>query len=420
MRAYLIFNYLLVATFAAKLDLDPLDNLNEEQFEEEFHLEPVEDPEEKLRREEALVENENLIKETNQEYLNGEISWWDEVNEFADLPEDEFDSEKTGAVIPAERSFARGLLEPLEEERVDLRSERYFDSVRYSRSAVPASYNSVDLGLVSPVKDQKQCGSCVAFSNMALVETCFKKVTGKFGDYSEQQFVDCGYGQYGANGCNGAAPHAYVKWSKESGQGLMHESVYPYKNNNPTYTCPNLPTYNQGAGVSDYYYTYSGDEETLKSLVARHGAVVTSVNADGPFMDYGGGVFAGCSSDQTNHAVTVVGYGNENGEDYWLVKNSWGEGGGENGGGGSVEGWGVTRLQPECGGLARVILAHSVLEHVVGELGGHGRHHPLHLDTLGDPQAHRVNHVQLCTQVGRLWYLASLGWFNILSVDFLR
>ena len=87
MRAYLIFNYLLVATFAAKLDLDPLDNLNEEQFEEEFHLEPVEDPEEKLRREEALVENENLIKETNQEYLNGEISWWDEVNEFADLPE---------------------------------------------------------------------------------------------------------------------------------------------------------------------------------------------------------------------------------------------------------------------------------------------------------------------------------------------
>jgi len=331
MRAYLIFNYLLVATFAAKLDLDPLDNLNEEQFEEEFHLEPVEDPEEKLRREEALVENENLIKETNQEYLNGEISWWDEVNEFADLPEDEFDSEKTGAVIPAERSFARGLLEPLEEERVDLRSERYFDSVRYSRSAVPASYNSVDLGLVSPVKDQKQCGSCVAFSNMALVETCFKKVTGKFGDYSEQQFVDCGYGQYGANGCNGAAPHAYVKWSKESGQGLMHESVYPYKNNNPTYTCPNLPTYNQGAGVSDYYYTYSGDEETLKSLVARHGAVVTSVNADGPFMDYGGGVFAGCSSDQTNHAVTVVGYGNENGEDYWLVKNSWGEGWGENG-----------------------------------------------------------------------------------------
>ena len=34
------------------------------------------------------------------------------------------------------------------------RSERYFESVRYSRAAVPASYSSVDLGLVSPVKNQ--------------------------------------------------------------------------------------------------------------------------------------------------------------------------------------------------------------------------------------------------------------------------
>ena len=89
--------------------------------------------------------------------------------------------------------------------------------------------------------------------------------------------------------------------------------------------------YNQGARVSDYYYTYNGDEETLKSLVARHGAVVTSVNADSPFMEYGGGIFAGCTSDATNHAVTVVGYGTENGEDYWLIKNSWGENWGENG-----------------------------------------------------------------------------------------
>ena len=46
----------------------------------------------------------------------------------------------------------------------------------------------------------------------------------------------------------------------------------------------------------------------------------------GPFQDYGGGVFAGCTSSDTNHAVTVVGYGTEGGQDYWLVKNSWGAG----------------------------------------------------------------------------------------------
>ena len=54
----------------------------------------------------------------------------------------------------------------------------------------------------------------------------------------------------------------------------------------------------------------------------------------GPFQDYGGGVFAGCTSSDTNHAVTVVGYGSEGGQDYWLVKNSWGAGDSQQGAGG--------------------------------------------------------------------------------------
>ena len=80
----------------------------------------------------------------------------------------------------------------------------------------------------------------------------------------------------------------------------------------------------------------------------------------------------------------------------------------------------VFRVELEGRNEAGVVLTHVISQHVVGQLGGHGRHHALHLDALGDPQAGRVNHVQLCAQVGRLWYLASLGWFNILSVDFLR
>ena len=74
---------------------------------------------------------------------------------------------------------------------------------------------------------------------MALVETCFSRLTGEFGDYSEQQLIDCGYGQNGGAGCDGAPPHAYVQWAAENVDlGLLQESDYPYSNTQPTYTCP--------------------------------------------------------------------------------------------------------------------------------------------------------------------------------------
>jgi len=331
MKYFTILVCLVPLAFSASIDLDPEDELDEDAFEEYFHLELVTDPEEHEKREEALKENEALIKENNEKFMNGERTWWDEVNEFADLPEDEFEKEKTGDTSST-TEYGRGLLRPTEEEMVDERSERYFDQFRYSRASVPSSYSSVDLGLVSPVKNQKQCGSCVAFSNMAAVETCFKKVTGVFGDYSEQQFVDCGYKKNGANGCNGAPTHAYIKWAADTKADLTHESLYPYLNKNPKLTCPaNLDGYNQGAKVTESYYTYKGDEETLKKLVYKHGAVVTAVKAAGPFQDYAGGIFAGCTSSEPDHAVTVVGYGTEGGQDFWLIKNSWSSGWGEKG-----------------------------------------------------------------------------------------
>ena len=69
----------------------------------------------------------------------------------------------------------------------------------------------------------------------------------------------------------------------------------------------------------------------MKALVAEHGAVQTTVGANSEFGQYKGGVFAGCTGSSTNHAVVVVGYGTENGVDYWLVKNSWSKRWGDNG-----------------------------------------------------------------------------------------
>ena len=129
----------------AEPDLDPLDGMDEQEFEEYFHLDPVKDPEEFKRRQEALKKDEEEVKKINEEYQAGEITWFDGVNEFADLTDDEFLSEKTGAIVNA-TGYGRGLLEPTEDQKLDERSERYFDQVRYNRGGVPASYSSVDYG----------------------------------------------------------------------------------------------------------------------------------------------------------------------------------------------------------------------------------------------------------------------------------
>jgi len=328
--AQLFLAALVASQHANPMDFDPLDEMDEKEFEEYFHLTAPDDPEEFKRREEALKEHEKEIHEINEEFEAGEISWYDAINEYVDLPDDEFLHQHAGAITNF--TEGRGLLNPLETERVDPASEAYFRQVMLRRGSSPSQYDSRRYGLVSPVKRQLKCGSCVAFSSMATVETCFAKVSGDLGDFSEQQFVDCGYGKHGADGCDGAPPHAYIKYWGDNKLGLAHESQYPYLNNKPRLTCPSLPTYNRGAEITGSFYSYSANEDLLKQLVYEHGAVVTSVKSEGPFMEYKGGIFAGCNpGSDTDHAVAVVGYGTENGIDYWVIKNSWGDNWGENG-----------------------------------------------------------------------------------------
>jgi len=303
-------------------------DMDEKQFEEFFHLEPVQDAKELKRRQEALSQQEKEIKTVNAEYKKGESSFFEALNEFSDLPEDEFREQKTGMHM----DFGTGMLQPLPEQRVDEASEMYFDQFRYSRTSVPDSYNAIWDGLVSPIKNQGKCGSCVAFASMSSIEACFKKVTGVFGDYSEQQMVDCGYGINGAKGCAGSAPHAYLKWAGDKKVKFASESQYPYKDTKSTLQCPsNLPVYDQGAQVTGSYYTFAGDEELLKKLVYEHGSVVAGVTAD-PLRNYGGGIFTRCPAGQEpDHAISVIGYGTEDGVDYWIIKNSWGRYWGERG-----------------------------------------------------------------------------------------
>jgi len=216
-----------------------------------------------------------------------------------------------------------------------------------NEDTIPSSYDARTQGLITKPKSQGSCGSCAAFAAMATIETCMRKAGSPLEglDLAEQHLVDCGYNPAkGMNGCSGAGVGSYQKWFAESDKDVSHEAQYPYLDRDPNLKCMSKPTWNTGAKVTKALTDYSCNEDKLKKLVYKYGAVATGIYAsDNSFGNYNKGVFDTCSSTQINHAVTVVGYGTESGKPYWLVKNSWGDNWGD---GGYIK---IARGKTECG-----------------------------------------------------------------------
>uniref|UniRef100_A0A8C1AP15 Cathepsin S, ortholog 1 n=2 Tax=Cyprinus carpio carpio TaxID=630221 RepID=A0A8C1AP15_CYPCA len=198
-----------------------------------------------------------------------------------------------------------------------------------SHQPPPPRVNWTEHGMVSPVQNQGPCGSCWAFSAVGALEGQMKRRTGSLVPLSPQNLLDCSV-SLGNRGCKGgylSRAFLYIIQNK----GIDSNTFYPYEHKQGVcrYSVTGRAGYCSGFRILPRH-----NEVALQYAVANIGPVSVGVNAKlASFHRYRGGIYsdAKCSSGLINHAVLVVGYGSENGQDYWLVKNSWGTAWGENG-----------------------------------------------------------------------------------------
>lgn len=196
------------------------------------------------------------------------------------------------------------------------------------------------ISYVSPVRNQGTCGSCYAFASMGALEARVRILTNntRRSVFSPQDIVSCS--QF-SQGCAGGFPYLIAgKYGMD--YGAVVESCNPYAGKD-TDKCTTDETCRR---VYTYKYSYVGgffggcsELEMMRALVKK-GPLPVGFEVYPDFPSYSGGIYKHVTHTRkfgfdplelTNHAVLLVGYGIENGQKFWIVKNSWGESWGENG-----------------------------------------------------------------------------------------
>lgn len=244
---------------------------------------------------------------------------------------------------------------------------RYPHFSLYNYSTMPTSFDWRRLGAVTPVKNQKYCGSCWSFSTAADIEGTSYLATGELTSRSEQQLVACDANKGYTEGCNGGYPYAAMDYIIKFG-GMVSEASYPYKGicawdscrqdiyyGTPKCDKTTLNTELKSKAVAHIagwqMVALGADYEPLMALaMLKNGPISISFNSEG--MDFYVHGVSGCPTTEKgetvceagaidvllpceptylDHAVLIVGYGVQDGVDYWVIKNSWGSDWGEDG-----------------------------------------------------------------------------------------
>jgi cathepsin L len=189
-------------------------------------------------------------------------------------------------------------------------------------SIMPESIDWRMKGAVTEVKNQGHCGSCWTFSATGALEGALQISTGVLVSLSEQQLVDCVQKDNGCNGGNMDDAFEYVRTN-----GICTETLDPYEaKREMCITCDTRINFNTCVDIK------SGNQRDMKEAVSRT-PISVAIEADSLiFQNYTTGIITNktCGTN-VDHGVLIVGYGEELGQKYWIIKNSWGQSWGDNG-----------------------------------------------------------------------------------------
>ena len=227
--------------------------------------------------------------------------------------------------VPTSEANLFGLDLGDEEAAALLAEAREYEATAFHVGAPPPpaiDWRKNPCNYVTPVKHQRQCGSCVAFATCASLESrvaigreqCDPEL-----DLSEAHLFFCGCGLCCKTGWRFDKA---LNWAKN---GIGLEAAFAYKPMNQP--CPQpQPT----AAVKVPTWRSVTSMLARKQAIVDNGPVIGGLRVYEDFYYYKTGIYKHVTGIFRGlHAVCVVGY--DDASRYWIVKNSWGTGWGENG-----------------------------------------------------------------------------------------
>jgi cathepsin B len=186
---------------------------------------------------------------------------------------------------------------------------------------------------VHAVRDQGHCGSCWAHGASEVLSDRFCIATqGKVNvTFSPQQLVDCDYADHGCGGGFLTTPFIYYSLVGANTDECYGEYVSGKTGKSSKFCF--LTNWQCESYKADLFsIRWLMNPAAIKADLMANGPVNTGFRVFEDFRNYQSGIYKQKSDTLLGgHAVKIVGWGQEDGQEYWIVQNSWGPKWGEDG-----------------------------------------------------------------------------------------